>query len=107
MALSDPKQQLELIAKKTERAEDMGPRIVREIKSSILIQYKWEELLMSGPVSISSLGACFAAASSPSANVIFTPPMEGFKYLRLAAYFTDRFSLVANALKATSEDGTD
>ena len=81
MALSDPQKQLELLAKKTERAGDMGPRILREIKNSILFQYKWEELLMACPVSISCLGACFVAASSPSANDNFKPPMEGFKYL--------------------------
>ena len=33
MALSDPKKQLELLAKKTERAGDMGPRILRETKT--------------------------------------------------------------------------
>ena len=33
MALSDPQKQLELLAKKTERAGDMGPRILREIKT--------------------------------------------------------------------------
>ena len=81
MALSDPKQQLELLAKKTERAGDMGPRILREIKNSLLFQYKGEKLLMACPVSISCLGACVVAASSPSANDDLTPPMEGFKYL--------------------------
>ena len=82
MALSDPKEQLELIAQKTERARNMGPRMLREIKTSMLFQYKWEELLMSGPVSISCLGVCSVAATSPSANVTFSPSPGGFKYLR-------------------------
>ena len=82
MVLSDPQQQLDMIAKKTEKAGEVAPRILREMKSSILFQYKWEELLMSGPVSISCLGACFVAASSPKANVIFTPPKNGFTYLQ-------------------------
>lgn len=83
MTLEDPQKQLKLVVQKREQADAMAPRILREMQSSILFQCKWEELLMSAPISISCLGACHVAAISPKANVIFTPPKEGgFKYLQ-------------------------
>ncbi|KAK6499956.1 hypothetical protein TWF481_010312 [Arthrobotrys musiformis] len=42
--------------------------VSKEIKSTILFQYRWEELLMAAPVAINCMGGCFIAASSPIAT---------------------------------------
>lgn len=77
MALTQ--QQAEAALKK-ETANNAADRMMREIRASVLFQFKWEDLLTSAPVSISCLGACMVAASSPI-NVTFEKPKEGFKYL--------------------------
>jgi hypothetical protein len=57
--------------------------VVAEMKSSLLFQYNWEELLMSGPVAINCMGACFMASASHHGNeVTLHPPKDGFKYLK-------------------------
>ena len=42
-------------------------QVVAEMKSSLIFQISWCDLLQSGPTSMSSLGACFAATTNPNA----------------------------------------
>ncbi|KAJ6258827.1 hypothetical protein Dda_6881 [Drechslerella dactyloides] len=49
------------------KKDDIAFRAVQEIKSSILVNMNWSEMLMSAPIAISSLGGCFIASSSPLA----------------------------------------
>ena len=58
-------------------------KVSGELKDSLVFQHNWEELLQSAPTSLSSLGACFVASSSPNALVPLTPPKDkGFQYLK-------------------------
>ncbi|KAK0660478.1 hypothetical protein QBC41DRAFT_383707 [Cercophora samala] len=63
-------------------ALDVSSRVVSEMKSSLIFQYSWEELLQSAPTAINCMGACFVASSSPNATVSLTPPKDKpFQYL--------------------------
>ncbi|KAF3167125.1 hypothetical protein TWF225_012050 [Orbilia oligospora] len=50
--------------------------VTKEIKSTILFQYRWEELLMAAPVAINCLGGCFVASSSPIASTTIIPTFQ-------------------------------
>ncbi|CZT44825.1 uncharacterized protein RSE6_05064 [Rhynchosporium secalis] len=70
-----------------QQARDLAPnlteQVVGEMKSSLIFQFSWEELLQSAPTAINCMGACLAASSSPKAVVTLTPPKDtGFKYLQ-------------------------
>ncbi|KAL2061472.1 hypothetical protein VTL71DRAFT_6849 [Oculimacula yallundae] len=70
-----------------QQARDLAPNItdqvIREMKSSLIFKYTWEELLQSAPTALSCIGACLAASSSPKAAITLTPPTDkGFQYLR-------------------------
>ena len=63
-------------------APDVSSQVIKEMKNSLIFQNNWEDLLQSAPTSISCMGACFAASSSPKAVVKLTPPEKGWQYLR-------------------------
>jgi hypothetical protein len=68
---------------KRELAPNISSQVVNEMKSSLIFQISWEQLLQAAPTAISSIGACFIASSSPKAVVELTPPKDkGFQYLR-------------------------
>lgn len=72
----------------TQKKRDLTPnvtnQVISEMKSSLLFQYNWEELLMSAPVALSCLGGCYVASSSSTdaEMITFTTPTGGFKYLK-------------------------
>ena len=75
------------IVLKAQQDRDLAPnvssQVSAEMKSSLIFQYNWAELLQSAPTSLSSLGACFVASSSPKAQVnLKSPPGKGFQYLK-------------------------
>ncbi|KAF8174179.1 hypothetical protein K438DRAFT_2023232 [Mycena galopus ATCC 62051] len=60
--------------------------VFNEMKSSLLSQINWEELLQSAPTAISSMGACFVASSSPKALVMLkAKPGKHFEYLKYSS----------------------
>ena len=64
-------------------AANVTALVFNEMKSSLLCQINWEELLQSAPTAISSLGACFVASSSPKASVMLKEkPGKPFEYLK-------------------------
>ncbi|KAK6329597.1 hypothetical protein TWF718_003563 [Orbilia javanica] len=67
-------------AKEAARISDLSAGkindVTKEIKSTILFQYRWEELLMAAPVAISCLGGCFVASSSPIASTTTIPTFQ-------------------------------
>ncbi|KAK3321875.1 hypothetical protein B0H66DRAFT_581333 [Apodospora peruviana] len=68
---------------KRDFAPNVTSQIIVEMKSSLLFQFSWEELLQSAPTAISSMGACFIASSSKKATLPLTPPSDkGFQYLK-------------------------
>jgi hypothetical protein len=73
---------------KRDRAPNVTGAVISEMKSSLIFQYNWEELLQSAPTAISCMGACFVASSSEKATVTLTPPEKGFQYLRYAFHWT-------------------
>lgn len=60
-------------------------RVIKEMQSSAVFKHNWGELLMAAPVAVSSLGAIFAASSTPvAARIMLSSPSGskgGFKYL--------------------------
>ncbi|KAF3289440.1 hypothetical protein TWF970_003219 [Orbilia oligospora] len=50
--------------------------VTKEIKSTIVPHYRWEELLMTVPVAINCLGGCFIASSSPIASTTTIPTFD-------------------------------
>ncbi|KAF3227102.1 hypothetical protein TWF106_010590 [Orbilia oligospora] len=50
--------------------------VTKEIKSTIIAHYRWEELLMTVPVAINCLGGCFIASSSPIASTTTIPTFD-------------------------------
>ncbi|WAO91180.1 Hypothetical protein NCS54_00863700 [Fusarium falciforme] len=95
MALSP--QQIDLLARKEDAGAE-AERMMRETKNSLLFQFRWEDLLMSSPVVLNCISACIVAAGSPDANVTFTPPRDGFKYL---VDFGGKYGLQANLMRCT------
>ncbi|EEU39662.1 uncharacterized protein NECHADRAFT_43968 [Fusarium vanettenii 77-13-4] len=95
MALSS--QQIDLLARK-EDTSATAERMMRETKDSLLFQFRWENLLMSSPVVLNCISACIIAAGSPDANVTFTPPRDGFKYL---VDFGGQYGLRPNLVRCT------
>ncbi|KAJ4185163.1 hypothetical protein NW755_008606 [Fusarium falciforme] len=95
MALSP--QQIDLLARK-EDAGAAAERMMRETKNSLLFQIRWEDLLMPSPVVLNCISACIVATGSPDANVTFTPPRDGFKYL---VDFGGKYGLQANLVRCT------
>ncbi|KAL5589346.1 hypothetical protein FOVSG1_011213 [Fusarium oxysporum f. sp. vasinfectum] len=68
---------------KRELAPNVSSQVINEMKSSLIFQISWEQLLQAAPTAISSMGACFIASSSPKAVVQLEPPKDkGFLYLR-------------------------
>lgn len=64
-------------------AANVTVQVFNEIKSSLLCQVNWEELLQSAPTALSSMGACFIASSSPKALVVLKEkPNKPFEHLR-------------------------
>lgn len=61
---------------------DVVGRISGESKASLSSQYRWENIVLPAPVALNALGACAVATGSQKANITFSPPKEGFKYLR-------------------------
>ncbi|MCJ1403032.1 hypothetical protein MMC11_006254 [Xylographa trunciseda] len=69
-------------ARKDEIARS-APAFVQDVSDSLILQQNWGDLLSAAPLSLSLLGACQIAASSPkAASVILEPPQGGFKYLK-------------------------
>ncbi|RBA17902.1 hypothetical protein FPRO05_10920 [Fusarium proliferatum] len=60
---------------------DVVGRISGESKASLSSQYRWENIVLPAPVALNALGACAVATGSQKANITFSPPKEGFKYL--------------------------
>lgn len=57
--------------------------VYNDMKSSLLSQINWEELLQSAPTAIFSMGACFIASSSPKALVTLKEkPGKPFEHLK-------------------------
>lgn len=72
-------------------AQDVTKQVIGEMKSSLIFQYKWQDLLQAAPTSISSMGACFtASASTGNVHASIDPPVGGFKYLKYLSR-TDSF----------------
>ncbi|KAF9552933.1 hypothetical protein CPC08DRAFT_673678, partial [Agrocybe pediades] len=68
---------------KRDMAPNVSKQVMGEMKSSLLFQVNWQELLQAGPTALSSMGACFLASSSPKAVVLLKAPADKpFKYLR-------------------------
>ncbi|TVY67615.1 hypothetical protein Focb16_v002486 [Fusarium oxysporum f. sp. cubense] len=68
---------------KRELAPNVSSQVINEMKSSLIFQISWEQLLQAAPTAISSMGACFIASSSPKAVVQLDPPKDkAFLYLR-------------------------
>ncbi|KAF4949191.1 hypothetical protein FGADI_9048 [Fusarium gaditjirri] len=68
---------------KRELAPNVSSQVINEMKSSLIFQISWEQLLQAAPTAISSMGACLIASSSPKALVQLSPPKDkGFQYLR-------------------------
>ncbi|KAK6518148.1 hypothetical protein TWF506_005308 [Arthrobotrys conoides] len=69
-----------VVANETKRVTDLSAgainNVTKEIKSTILFQYRWEELLMAAPVAINCLGGCFVASSSPIASTTMIPTFQ-------------------------------
>lgn len=65
-------------------APDITNRVVSEMKHSLIFQYNWEELLVSVPVALSCMGACYIATSSSedAEGLTLDVPTSGWKYLR-------------------------
>ncbi|GAB1312822.1 hypothetical protein MFIFM68171_03032 [Madurella fahalii] len=62
---------------------DVTENVVDEIKSSIIFQYRWEDLLLSGPVALTCLGSCLIASASNTARALnLEPPKNGFQFLK-------------------------
>ncbi|KAI5920341.1 hypothetical protein F4810DRAFT_703039 [Camillea tinctor] len=84
--MSSDGRDLQVILAAQERRElalEDQSQIMNEMKSSLIFQCNWEELLQAAPTAISYMGACFVASSSPKAVVQLTPPKDkGFQYLR-------------------------
>ncbi|OBS29597.1 hypothetical protein FPOA_03534 [Fusarium poae] len=76
-----------MLAQQAERDNDPSTtsHVVSEIKSSLIVDASWEQLLQASPIAISGIGACFIASSSPKAAVQLTSPQKGFSYLRYAS----------------------
>lgn len=73
------------VIQKAQASHDMSPnlpaQVVDDIKSSLIFQISWQELLHSAPTAISCLGACFVASSSDKAVVTLKSKGQ-FKYLK-------------------------
>lgn len=68
---------------KRELAPNVSSQVIDEMKSSLIFQFNWAELLQAAPTAISCMGACFVASSSPDASVQLEPPKDkGFEHLR-------------------------
>ncbi|KAK3505269.1 hypothetical protein B0T13DRAFT_485904 [Neurospora crassa] len=68
---------------KRELAPNVSSQVINEMKSSLIFQFDWAQLLQAAPTSISCMGACFVASSSPNAVVHLEPPKDkGFQYLK-------------------------
>ncbi|KAI1869369.1 hypothetical protein JX265_006459 [Neoarthrinium moseri] len=68
---------------KRDLAPNVSSQVINEMKSSLIFQISWEQLLQAAPTAISCMGACFIASSSPRAVVELTsPPGKGFQYLK-------------------------
>lgn len=61
---------------------DVSVEESKQLRSSLLSQYSWPELLQSAPTVINSVGACYIASASKTATVDLKQPENGFKYLR-------------------------
>lgn len=69
-------------ARKAEIARSV-PAFVQDVSDSLILQHNWGDLLSAAPLSLSLLGACQIAASTPkAASIILEPPRGGFKYLK-------------------------
>ncbi|KAI1171833.1 hypothetical protein F4777DRAFT_593418 [Nemania sp. FL0916] len=81
----DDSKQLEVALKaqyNRDNRDDVTDKVIDEIKSSIIFQYSWEDLLQSAPVALTCMGSCFiATASNTSRSLILSPPEKGFKFL--------------------------
>jgi hypothetical protein len=63
--------------------ENVTNRVVNEIKASMVFQYRWEDLLQSGPVALTCMGSCFiATASNTSRGLMLEAPKDGFQFLK-------------------------
>ncbi|KAF8803263.1 hypothetical protein BYT27DRAFT_7195858 [Phlegmacium glaucopus] len=89
--LSD-EQDLRIIMQAEEKravATNVTALVFNEMKSSLLSQINWEELLQSAPTAIFSMGACFVASSSPKALIMLKEkpgkPFEHLKYSSIQA----------------------
>ena len=68
---------------KRDMAPNVTSQVLSEMKSSLIFQMNWEELLQSAPTAISCMGACFIASSSPKAAILLKAQADKpFKYLR-------------------------
>lgn len=71
----------------TQSSWDSAPngteKVVTEMKSSLIFQYNWEELLQTVPTALSYVGAVFVASGSAKATRPLRP-MHGkeFRYLK-------------------------
>lgn len=68
--------------KQDELSRNVAAEESRNLKNSLLFQFNWPELIQSAPTAISSMGACFVAATSDKASVTLKRPEKGFEYLR-------------------------
>lgn len=77
MAQDDKELQL-ILANQTKRrlAQDLSVQVLNEMKSSLVLQSSWEQLLQATPPAIGSMSACFIASASPSAAMRLAPPRD-------------------------------
>lgn len=66
---------------KKEDSSVVAEQMLREIRSSLVFQFRWEDLLMSAPLSLNCLGACILAGNSKAVDVKLEAPKKGFEYL--------------------------
>lgn len=71
------------VQQKRDLAPNVISNILSEMKSTMIFQFSWEELLQSSPTAISCMGAFFTASAFPKSAINLTPPKgQNFKYLK-------------------------
>ena len=89
--MSSDAKDLQVILRAQERRNNNSrgtSEVLKEMKSGLTSQFRWEEMLQAAPIAISGLGACYVAGASPEVEKVqLQSPDGGFKYLRLVIFF--------------------
>ncbi|KAF5671095.1 hypothetical protein FCIRC_8785 [Fusarium circinatum] len=73
----------------------ISDKVIDEMKSSAILSVSWEDLILSTPVAISCLGACFVASSSEKIETVKVPMVAGATVQR-PEYLSRNLSECAN-----------